>query len=360
MCGQVFCKVCCNQIVSGKIINVKGDLRVCNYCSKVVLSYLQSADISSDLKFDLQALEDDLSNKFVGSSSSNSWPCNRSPRKVSVGYQEERLVSNPNVLSNADRKNILQQSNSLKALYEDMISLFHHVNNIKGSELLASLNNNQKFSKQQAISVLNAMIEAGFIVPAVPYENTSNEPCDTEDTFRIEFVENLFYKLPKFDEITTDIENQSEMPNKSVLVCGVVSLESEDIIPPSINSVDLFSNNKDQELQSSILSTVGSKPILEFYCEHEEMLLNQLLRNENLDATWSRILINLCARIAHTIHPEFCQILDSMDIRNFVSIKVSATHAYFIYSEVKLNKIFILENIRGNKKRVLDYWWSSF
>jgi 1-phosphatidylinositol-3-phosphate 5-kinase len=50
LCGQIFCKNCAKQIVSGKIINVREDLRVCNYCSKVVLSYLKSADISADLK----------------------------------------------------------------------------------------------------------------------------------------------------------------------------------------------------------------------------------------------------------------------------------------------------------------------
>lgn len=41
LCGQIFCSKCCNQIVTGKIIKVSGELRVCNYCSKVVLSYLK-------------------------------------------------------------------------------------------------------------------------------------------------------------------------------------------------------------------------------------------------------------------------------------------------------------------------------
>lgn len=41
-----------------------GDLRVCTYCCKVVLSYLQSADIGADLSADLRALQEDLQTKF--------------------------------------------------------------------------------------------------------------------------------------------------------------------------------------------------------------------------------------------------------------------------------------------------------
>lgn len=89
---------------------------------------------------------------------------------MSVGYQEERLVSNQNILSNADRKTILQQSNTLKTLYEDMLNSLPIQN--KGIDLLSHLITNQKSStKQQATAVLNAMIEAGFIVPLLVYDN---------------------------------------------------------------------------------------------------------------------------------------------------------------------------------------------
>lgn len=46
---------------------IKGDLRVCTYCCKVVLSYLQSADIGADLSADLKALQEDLQIKFGNS-----------------------------------------------------------------------------------------------------------------------------------------------------------------------------------------------------------------------------------------------------------------------------------------------------
>jgi 1-phosphatidylinositol-3-phosphate 5-kinase len=37
---------------------------VCTYCCKVVLSYLQSADMGADLSADLKALQEDLRTKY--------------------------------------------------------------------------------------------------------------------------------------------------------------------------------------------------------------------------------------------------------------------------------------------------------
>lgn len=97
---------------------------MCTYCSKIVFTYLTSSDINSDLKSDLQALQDDLAKKFQCQSDDGCASVQESSsphRKISVGYQEERLLSQPKyLLSNADRKNILQQSTSLKVLYEDV------------------------------------------------------------------------------------------------------------------------------------------------------------------------------------------------------------------------------------------------
>lgn len=46
----------------------------------------------------------------------------------------------------------------------------------------------------------------------------------------------------------------------------------------------------------------------------------QLLRNENLDETWSKTLIPICARIVNTLPPEMIG-RNQMDIRNFVNFK---------------------------------------
>ncbi|KAG5675557.1 hypothetical protein PVAND_005452 [Polypedilum vanderplanki] len=317
LCGQIFCSRCCRTIIPGKIINCNGDLRVCTYCSKVVLSYIKSPDINRELKSDLQALEEDLSNKFVGVSNnanSNNTAESSPHRKISVGYQEERLITNSNVLSNADRKTILQQSNTLKSLYEDMLCGLQYHN--KGVDLVNFLITTQKSSnKAQAVTVLNAMIEAGFIVPMIQYEN-----IEPHNTVNIEFNENLYYKVLKLDDIETinETEKNENIPTETT----ADDIMRDDLLLPNINVDNLYSNEKENELQNSFISTVGSKPLLEAYCEHEELLLNQMLRNENLDTTWAKVLIPQCARIAHNIHPECSsRFFESMDVRNFVNIK---------------------------------------
>lgn len=254
LCGQIFCSKCCSTLVPGKIIMVTGDLRVCNYCSKVVLSYLKSPDIAQDLKSDLQALEEDLSNKFVtaaDSVSASSGVTTRSPyRKASVGYQEERLVSSTtNALSNADRKNILQQSHSLKALYEDMVKTLNH--HLKGSELVAYLLTGQKCgNKQQAHEILNAMVEGAFIIPIF------TEVEGVESSNPADFSESFIYRLSKIEEIG----NLNSM--RADAICE--GPEIDEIMPPSINSENFYAN-KEHELDLSILSTAASKPHLGEY-----------------------------------------------------------------------------------------------
>lgn len=163
------------------------------------MSYLKSPDITQDLRSDLQALQDDLSNKLYQSDglnqNENELTTSPSLRKISVGYQEERLVSNQVTnLSNADRKNILQQSNSLKTLHEEMSRVLPFQN--CGLDLISFLITNQKSSnKIQAIAILNAMLEAGFLIPLVP------------DSDQVEFEENLHYKLVRKTDIMTHSGN---------------------------------------------------------------------------------------------------------------------------------------------------------
>lgn len=209
LCGQIFCSKCCNQVVSGKIIKCSGmftnifniivriffcnislcsgDLKVCNYCSKIVLSYLRSPNITKDLNSDLQALQQNLSSRLETKDENESSPNLSSPRsptqrKISVGYQEERFAIHQPHITMDDRKNILQQSSSLIALLEEMRQVLPAQN--CGLDLIEYLNIKQKTSnKMQSLAILSAMLEAGFIHPIVH---------DSEQT---EFDENLHYRF---------------------------------------------------------------------------------------------------------------------------------------------------------------------
>lgn len=205
-------------------------MKVCTYCSKIVLTYLKSPDVNSELKpDDLQALQKDLTSKLQSQTNDGSPSIHESAspqRKVSVGYQEERLLTQPKYpLSHADRKNILQQSSSLKVLYEDMTKVLPNQN--RGAEIINYLiTKNKSSNKSQAIAILTAMIEAGYIIELdttnmnattntfgqtkqrligvdVNEDNSSSNQSSDNDILH-EFNENGIYKLLRLSEIMSN------------------------------------------------------------------------------------------------------------------------------------------------------------
>ena len=75
-------------------------MRVCTYCCKVVLSYLQSSDLRSALSADLKALQEDLEEKYGNNTPESSKKVSEESvgneitdqRKTSVGYMEEEYA----------------------------------------------------------------------------------------------------------------------------------------------------------------------------------------------------------------------------------------------------------------------------
>lgn len=168
---------------------------------------MKSPNIAADLKSDLRALQEDLSNKLstgAPSSHSDADSCvtNIQRRKISVGYQEERFVSTQTpTMSSADRKTILQQSNSLRALYEEMIKVLPNQN--RGHDLIGFLISTQKSSNnRQAIAILNAMTEAGFLIPlSVNITQTNSTDSETDEiSVLAEFDESMIYKFLWLDD----------------------------------------------------------------------------------------------------------------------------------------------------------------
>lgn len=320
LCGQIFCSKCCSQVVPGKIIECTGNLKVCTYCSKVVLSYLKSSDIQSELKSDLQALHDDLSSKLAGGSVSDAATSEYSVsspvrRKISVGYQEERLTSySQSTISNEDRRSILQQSHSLKTLFEEMVAHLPVQN--RGSELIRFLISTQKSSnEQQAVAILLAMLEAGFVVSLLPDSGDFN----VDNLYKLAQTASGDLMTASTSSFQLDWNSDSGSAfmsrhlgeDKSASFSGNSNVDGQ-----SLDSRNLMPL-KDFDLQNSLLSTVGSKPLLEAYCLHEEQLLHQLLHTEGLDRKWALVLIPLCARLANLVTPTF----DGMDIRSVANFK---------------------------------------
>nr|CAI5827442.1 unnamed protein product [Callosobruchus analis] len=192
VCGQIFCSQCCNQQIPGKIFGCTGDLRVCNYCCKVVLSYLQSSDFNADLSTDLKSLQENLESKFKVSSGSlqedsdsQSLNANQSDgslakRKISVGYQEERFAvgsSSVTYLTTEEKCKALQNSVSLRNLFEEIckptvglqfethrVRLKTYTDCVLGSDIVDWLIFQQKAKNRvQASAICQALLEGGYI-----------------------------------------------------------------------------------------------------------------------------------------------------------------------------------------------------
>lgn len=203
VCGQIFCSSCCNQQIPGKIFGCTGDLRVCTYCSKVVLSYLQSSDISSDLTADLKILQENLQSKYgpaisgqqssVNVNQSSLSPSNLRAnsgensgtikRKISVGYQEEKFSAGRQAsvtyLTPQEKCKALQNSSSLRNLYEELLKpsgsgglplrshwyrLRAYHDCVLGSEIVDWLINQQKANTRvQASAICQALLDGGYL-----------------------------------------------------------------------------------------------------------------------------------------------------------------------------------------------------
>ncbi|XP_076663610.1 1-phosphatidylinositol 3-phosphate 5-kinase fab1 isoform X2 [Andrena cerasifolii] len=205
VCGQIFCSKCCSDQIPGKIMGCTGDLRVCTYCCKVVLSYLQSSDMRSDLSADLKALQEDLQVKY-GSDPPPMTEKNADEsvedeisvcRKPSVGYMEEKYAvgrSANSYLTSQERSLVLQNSASLRMIYEELfrssqsILLQTHRIRLKsyhGCFLASELVNwmiaqNKAATRVQATAIGQALLEAGFIEPVV----ADNVFSDTATVFK--------------------------------------------------------------------------------------------------------------------------------------------------------------------------------
>uniref|UniRef100_A0A1Q3G2X3 1-phosphatidylinositol-3-phosphate 5-kinase n=1 Tax=Culex tarsalis TaxID=7177 RepID=A0A1Q3G2X3_CULTA len=312
LCGQIFCIKCCNQVVPGKIINCTGDLKVCTYCSKVILTYLKSLNTTTEIKSDFRALQEDLSNKLsvISQHTNDSSANNQQRRKVSVGYQEERFISsNSRTMSTGDRKSMLQQSSSLRSIYDEMIKVLPGQNH--GFELLAYLFSSQKSSNnRQAIAILNAMVEAGFIISEKKSENDNINIPD-------EFDESIVYTFIEPDEMYDMLSDSNSLQHRR----SAAHENSFDIIPPSSPETGYLTSDQRMEIEDPLLSSSGAKALLQAFCEHEETMLHQLLSKENLDPSWAKILIPIAARVANTVRPQICGSVDSIDIRNHVFLK---------------------------------------
>jgi 1-phosphatidylinositol-3-phosphate 5-kinase len=189
-----------NYVLKRFFLVFQGDLRVCVYCCKIVLSYLRSSDANSDLTDDLKTVQEDLQNRLGGSSTPDLTNFNSGQfsnsisdhagiyrslprRKASVGYQEERFVASKertldNFSNMDDKPKIVWDWVSLKAMWEEMLNpvtgidwATHRHNMMKychscvvGSELVDWLLAQRKITwRGQGVQIGQLLIDANLL-----------------------------------------------------------------------------------------------------------------------------------------------------------------------------------------------------
>lgn len=257
VCGQIFCSRCCNQEIPGKIMGCTGDLRVCTYCCKVVLSYLQSADTAADLSADLRLVQEDLQTKFGNTSTLSSKASNKVNssgtnlsdsqevasvrRKTSVGFQEDCFAlgraQECGLFSVEEPVQGLQTLASIRSLLEDIfnpntgITLQTHRHNLRnchdcfiGSELVDWLISQGRVSSRlQGTAIGQALLERGFLESVSEQEfvdgyalyfplKQSKKQWQHEQQLG-ECQEPLWVKQIPQQDSTTTTDSESDCPN---------------------------------------------------------------------------------------------------------------------------------------------------
>jgi 1-phosphatidylinositol-3-phosphate 5-kinase len=91
VCGQIFCSKCRSQELPGKLMGIKGNLKVCIYCSKVAATYMAAnpPDLQETVRdipqesFDTRLTQ---SESFVSSPDASSTLDRGIRKKSAVGY----------------------------------------------------------------------------------------------------------------------------------------------------------------------------------------------------------------------------------------------------------------------------------
>lgn len=200
ICGQIFCSRCCNREIPGKIIGYRGDLRVCMYCCQVVLSYVKSLDLSSDLRGVLSDLQSKLGmmrmeEEDTASLDSGTWGSS-GRRKTSVGFREEALVvpkGDSGEFTPSDKSRFRSPSPGRSPGYDKMFirelwsqiqhpihgvsfqthrhRLHSYTNCIVGNELVDWLVAQGKVSSRaEAVSIGQTLIDSNWLEPVVPHD----------------------------------------------------------------------------------------------------------------------------------------------------------------------------------------------
>ncbi|XP_060534616.1 1-phosphatidylinositol 3-phosphate 5-kinase [Cylas formicarius] len=351
VCGQIFCSQCCNQHIPGKIFGCTGDLRVCTYCCKIVLSYMQSSNFGADLSADLGHLQKDLRAKFGDPSGPVSSPNKPSEtndalrRKISVGYRDEQFSPGSAYLSPEEKLRALRSSASLCGLYDEVCgaqfgrTLADH---FVGSELVDWLIARHKATTRvQAVAICQALLDGGYVEclaepsPFVDGDARYRKGAGTQRPFEPSWVKQIPHEgaspgLRSSDSYTLDLdveastvylskpadEDRRRSPEPRIHESAVVVRPTEQLgaAPESgwFDATSLRDENGEREAYERLTET---------YERHEQSLWKQLLSSEGLSHSWIDAVSPLIREAVAVVRPDKHHDAIDLDVRHYVQFK---------------------------------------
>ncbi|KAI5754029.1 hypothetical protein M8J77_005179 [Diaphorina citri] len=338
ICGQIFCSKCCNQEIPGKALGYSGDLRVCTYCCKQVLTYLNSTDTTQSAE--LKALQEDLEIKYGSGGNQDVFPSGGSEgpsaqqlaseraqvtlsRKISVGYQEEKFAS-PRLTSDKTRKSIFLN------LYDELIMTLPCP--FPGTVLIQwCFDHNKATTRAQAEMIAQALFDSEYI------KCISGPGSGAGDS---KFSLDALYTIVCQDEEESSPADPLRIHSSNSTSSFHLDLNLEDStasIRPNKNSAtrttrEISENPNLLPVHSlqKIIQAYRRDPIrpnnakadaalTDKFESHRNKLLQQLLIVESLSMSWASVILPLAEKIIEEVKPD--QNIDSFDIRQYVQIK---------------------------------------
>ncbi|OAD57576.1 Putative 1-phosphatidylinositol 3-phosphate 5-kinase [Eufriesea mexicana] len=373
VCGQIFCSKCCSDQIPGKIMGCTGDLRVCTYCCKVVLSYLQSSDMRSDLSADLKALQEDLQVKYGNNSPPITQKCISESvedetsicRKPSVGYMEEKYAigrysmnmffrPTTSYLTSQERSIVLQNSASLRMIYEELfrssqaillqthrVRLKSYHNCFLANELVNwMIAQNKAATRVQATAMGQALLEAGFIEPVVA-DNVFSDTATVFKPVKLSHIQSMdllietqntcdsqepawVKTIPQHDSTTDSSDGVIEQKEVTVKSHKCNFKIADDLLNDTLQVQEFKEKNgwhKPTNLRIAFGELHAYECLTSAYKQHEDSLIKQLLNKEGLSQSWSEVILSIAHQIIDYVRPDLNHNIDDLDIRQYVQIK---------------------------------------
>lgn len=385
VCGQIFCSKCCYQEIPGKIMGCSGDLRVCTYCCKIVLSYLQSVAKDVVLSPDLISLKNELQMKLGNNEvltncnvSTNTKyfeniieTTNSPSRKISVGYQEENFAlsrsSTLGSLSPIESTDDPNVTHNLNNLFEEItqinggLSLKTHRYHLRsyhscflGNNLIEWLLNHGKVtSRMHGTAIGQVLLDAGYIEEVMENEgdfldgNCLYRFCSVLPNQSHKNVKSKTIKSKIYEKQGSNVSNGSfkldlDLHNNTVQISKPSSqkLKLNPVVEPRpIDTLikkllEIIAMTYQRNNFGTMKTWSSPKKLGEDYNEayifnyltkifdgHKLNFVTQMLKKNGLSINWVDTLIALSDLVIGELSPDLSPDTENMSICDYLQIK---------------------------------------